>query len=218
MSTFSVYMIRHGQTYFNKYRRMQGWCDSPLTEVGKQDARNAGKMLAGIHFDAAYASDMTRAMDTAKLILPASGNDELDVTPMPAFREAFYGYFEGDDTSQTWYMIGAPHQAPSLSDIIAKYGIHKAKDFAKEADPFHQAENNAEFWERVNGGLAELRAKSHDGDKVLLVSHGNTIFSIAAEYMALNSPARPQNGSVTKFTISDDDIHVDYFGKKDHIA
>lgn len=30
MATFSVYMIRHGQTYFNKYRRMQGWCDSPL--------------------------------------------------------------------------------------------------------------------------------------------------------------------------------------------
>ena len=44
MATFSVYMIRHGQTYFNKYRRMQGWCDSPLTAVGEQDARNAGKM------------------------------------------------------------------------------------------------------------------------------------------------------------------------------
>ena len=40
MATFSVYMIRHGQTYFNKYRRMQGWCDSPLTAVGEQDARS----------------------------------------------------------------------------------------------------------------------------------------------------------------------------------
>ena len=104
MATFSVYMIRHGQTYFNKYRRMQGWCDSPLTAVGEQDARNAGKMLNGIDFDAVYASDMTRAMRTAELILPASGNTDLTVQPIAAFREAFYGYFEGDDTSQTWFI------------------------------------------------------------------------------------------------------------------
>ncbi|MCE2138595.1 histidine phosphatase family protein, partial [Streptococcus thermophilus] len=78
--------------------------------------------------------------------------------------EAFYGYFEGDDTSQTWFMVGAPHQAPSLSAIIEQYGIEKAKDFCKEADPFHRAENNAEFWQRVNGGLDTLRAHHHDGD------------------------------------------------------
>lgn len=217
MATFSVYMIRHGQTYFNKYRRMQGWCDSPLTAVGEQDARNAGKMLNGIDFDAVYASDMTRAMRTAELILPASGNTDLPVQPMAAFREAFYGYFEGDDTSQTWFMVGAPHQAPSLSAIIEQYGIEKAKDFCKEADPFHRAENNAEFWQRVNGGLDTLRAHHHDGDKVLVVSHGNTIYSIAARFAALTSPARPQNGSVTKFTISDNDVTLDYFGRKDHL-
>ncbi|MFB9768914.1 histidine phosphatase family protein [Lactiplantibacillus modestisalitolerans] len=217
MATFSVYMIRHGQTYFNKYRRMQGWSDSPLTTVGENDARNAGKMLSDIKFDAAYASDMTRAMRTAKLLLPASGNGDLSVQPLAAFREAFYGYFEGDDTSQTWFEVGAPHQAPSLSEIIAKYGIEKAKDFCKEADPFHSAENNAEFWERVNGGLATLRAKQHAGDKVLLVSHGNTIYSIAAKFADLSSPDRPQNGSVTKFTISDDTVTLDYFGRKDHL-
>ncbi|WP_262338226.1 histidine phosphatase family protein [Lactiplantibacillus plantarum] len=98
-------------------------------------------MLNGIDFDAVYASDMTRAMRTAELILPASGNTDLTVQPMAAFREAFYGYFEGDDTSQTWFMVGAPHQAPSLSAIIEQYGIEKAKDFCKEADPFHRAEN-----------------------------------------------------------------------------
>ncbi len=108
MATFSVYMIRHGQTYFNKYRRMQGWCDSPLTTVGENDAVNAGKMLNGLKFDAAYASDMTRAMRTANLLLPASGNADLTVQPLAAFREAFYGYFEGDDTSQTWFEVGAP--------------------------------------------------------------------------------------------------------------
>ncbi|CAM3109099.1 histidine phosphatase family protein [Lactiplantibacillus plajomi] len=218
MATFSVYMIRHGQTYFNKYRRMQGWCDSPLTAVGEADARNAGKMLNGIHFDAVYSSDMTRAVRTAELMLPASGNADLTVQPLAAFREAFYGYFEGDDTSQTWFEVGAPHQAPTLSDIIATYGIEKAKDFCKAADPFHQAENNAEFWQRVNGGLDTLRANQQDGDKVLVVSHGNTIYSIAARFAELTSPERPQNGSVTKFTISDDAVQLDYIGRKDHLA
>ncbi|RRK10298.1 histidine phosphatase family protein [Lactiplantibacillus garii] len=218
MATFSVYMIRHGQTYFNKYRRMQGWCDSPLTTVGETDAVNAGKMLNGIHFDAAYASDMTRAMRTAQLMLPASGNEQLKVQPLAAFREAFYGYFEGDDTSQTWFEVGAPHNAPTLSDIIDQYGIEKAKDFCKEADPFHRAENNAEFWERVNSGIDTLRANQKDGDKVLLVSHGNTIYSIAAKFANLTSPDRPQNGSVTKFTVTDDTVSLDYFGRKDHLA
>lgn len=217
MATFSVYMIRHGQTYFNKYRRMQGWCDSPLTTVGEQDAVNAGKMLNGIHFDAAYASDMTRAVRTAELLLPASGNSALTVQPLAAFREAFYGYFEGDDTSQTWFEVGAPHDAPTLSDIIAQYGIEKAKDFCKEADPFHRAENNTEFWQRVNGGLDTLRANQQDGDKVLVVSHGNTIYSIAAKFAELTSPNRPQNGSVTKFTVTDDDVKLDYLGRKDHL-
>lgn len=218
MATFSVYMVRHGQTYFNKYRRMQGWCDSPLTTVGENDARNAGKMLNGIHFDAAYASDMSRAMRTAQLMLPASDNADLTVQPLAAFREAFYGYFEGGDTSQTWFEVGAPHKAPTLSAIIEQYGIEKAKDFCKEADPFHSAENNDEFWQRVNGGIDTLRANQKDGDKVLLVSHGNTIYSIADRFATLTSPERPQNGSVTKFTITDDDVQLDYLGRKDHLA
>lgn len=51
-----VYMIRHGQTLFNVLRRKQGWCDSPLTEVGIDQARAAGAYLRehGITFDHVY--------------------------------------------------------------------------------------------------------------------------------------------------------------------
>lgn len=93
----------------------------------------------------------------------------------------------------------------------------KRPRFCKEADPFHRAENNDEFWQRVNGGLDALRAKHQDGDKVLVVSHGNTIYSIASRFATLTSPERPKNGSVTKFTISDDTVSLDYFGRKDHL-
>lgn len=36
-----VYLMRHGQTLFNELKKVQGWCDSPLTELGKEQARQA---------------------------------------------------------------------------------------------------------------------------------------------------------------------------------
>ena len=41
----TVYIVRHGQTLLNRYKKMQGWVDSPLTEKGIQDGKRAGKIL-----------------------------------------------------------------------------------------------------------------------------------------------------------------------------
>ena len=65
----NVYLVRHGQTFLNKYHRMQGWSDTPLTEKGKQDAARAGQALAQVDFDYAFASDLKRTMDTARILL-----------------------------------------------------------------------------------------------------------------------------------------------------
>lgn len=40
-----LYLMRHGQTYFNIWHKIQGWCDSPLTPEGIKQAQNAGKIL-----------------------------------------------------------------------------------------------------------------------------------------------------------------------------
>ena len=48
-----LHLVRHGQTAFNRYNRLQGWCDSPLTDSGLADADKAGRKLAGIDFAAA---------------------------------------------------------------------------------------------------------------------------------------------------------------------
>ena len=49
-----LYLMRHGQTLFNVRRRIQGWCDSPLTELGKQQALKAKEYLKAISFDHYY--------------------------------------------------------------------------------------------------------------------------------------------------------------------
>lgn len=48
MATVELYLVRHGQTFLNKYHRMQGWSDAPLTTKGLQDADLAGERLAKI--------------------------------------------------------------------------------------------------------------------------------------------------------------------------
>mgnify|MGYP001172346015 FL=1 len=73
MAQFSIYFVRHGQTFFNLYNRMQGWSDSPLTEYGQATATKVGQALANTAFDYYYSSDSKRAIDTAQLIRQAAG-------------------------------------------------------------------------------------------------------------------------------------------------
>ena len=56
------YVVRHGQTLFNVLQKVQGWCDSPLTEQGVAVARKLGAGLAATPFSAAYSSDSGRAV------------------------------------------------------------------------------------------------------------------------------------------------------------
>ncbi|MDT6981177.1 histidine phosphatase family protein [Levilactobacillus zymae] len=214
----TLYVVRHGQTYFNIYNKLQGWSNSPLTEAGLADARQAGQRLKDVKFAAAYCSDTTRAEQTARTIIAANVTAP-KLTTAPFFREEFYGYFEGTDMAQAWYVAGAPHGVPTFKAIEAKYSIGRAKDFLKAADPFHQAEDNAEYWQRVDQGFDLIRRNPdlHNGDNVLLISHGNTLLSLMERYGQgkYDLSVRPANGSLTKLRLTDQDIQVLSYNQKD---
>ncbi|BDR52944.1 fructose 2,6-bisphosphatase [Bombiscardovia nodaiensis] len=200
-----IFAVRHGQTYFNRYNRLQGWSNSPLTEQGLKDAERAGHKLKGVDFQAAYCSDTTRAQVTAERIL--SMNQASDPKPplqtAMNFREQFYGYFEGQDMGMTWWAAGAPHGAKTYNDIVDKFGLAATRDFLKDADPFHDAESDQEYWQRVEEGFALIAGNTdlHDGGKVLLVWHGNSLLSLMHRFAgsAYDLSERPANGSVTSF-------------------
>ncbi|WP_125573906.1 histidine phosphatase family protein [Levilactobacillus huananensis] len=216
----TLYVVRHGQTYFNIYNKLQGWSNSPLTDNGIADAKAAGERLADVPFVAAYCSDTTRAEQTAGMILAANQSQPVaHLTALPEFREEFYGYYEGTDMAQAWYVAGAPHGTPTFKAIEEKYSIGKAKDFLKAADPFHQAEDNQEYWTRVDRGFETILANPavHDGDKVLLISHGNTLLSLMERYGEgrYDLSVRPANGSLTKLRLTADGITVLSYNEKD---
>lgn len=217
MTKLNIYLVRHGQTYYNIYNKLQGWSNSPLTEKGKQDAKKAGERLKEIHFDAAFCSDTTRAMETIQEILDLNQADSVHSPVVaPYFREEFYGSYEGTNMDLAWYNAGAPHGYNTFKEIVLASSIGQAKDWLKDADPFHDAENNQEYWERMNKGLELIRhADLPEDANVLWVSHGNTLLSLVEKFGGgkYDITVRPKNGSLTTATLTDHDFKIEEYDK-----
>ena len=127
-----LYLMRHGETLFNTQKRVQGWCDSPLTENGILQAEQAKQYFAkkGISFDAVYSSTQERATDTAKIVAP----DYL-VIQLKGIKEMNFGSFE----AQPEHLL--PKHRPgsrSFEDIrevgqrVLKTVLEKAEEHTKD--------------------------------------------------------------------------------------
>ncbi|MEE6683319.1 phosphoglycerate mutase family protein [Limosilactobacillus reuteri] len=217
MTKLNIYLVRHGQTFFNIYNKLQGWSNSPLTMKGKEDAKVAGEKLQNIHFDGAFCSDLSRAMETAQVILNLNNaNSVAHPVTAPYFREEFYGSYEGTNMDLAWYNAGAPHSFKNFREIVTAYSIGQAKDWLKDADPFHDAENNEEYWQRMDKGIELIRnADLPDDANVLWVSHGNTVLSLVERFGhgKYDVTERPANGSLTRLTLTDNDMEIVEYNK-----
>lgn len=96
-----ILLVRHGQSEWNAVGRWQGWADPPLSELGRQQSRLAGKSLDGI--DVAVSSDLRRAIDTAALMVEPLGLAQATVEPR--LRERDVGEWTGltrDEINRRW--------------------------------------------------------------------------------------------------------------------
>lgn len=87
-----LYVMRHGETDWNKERRLQGQADVPLNEFGRLLARETAKGMAAIDFDAVYSSPLVRARETAELVI---GDRSLPVMVDERLQEMSFGPYEG---------------------------------------------------------------------------------------------------------------------------
>ncbi len=192
---------------------MQGWSDTPLTDQGHQDAARAGQALAKLDFDYLFSSDFKRAVDTANIILEHHPTNKITAPIQdPAFREEFFGYFEGADDAQSAIMVGAPEKFLNFHEILTKYGLPKMQDMIAASDPFQNAENHERFWQRVDKGFDRLRSLP-EGSVSVVVSHGMTISAIVDRYGDGDYRQGPLNGSITKLTLDQNSTTVDFYNQ-----
>lgn len=215
--SFNLYLVRHGQTYLNKYGRMQGWSDAPLTESGITDADAAGKRLANVDFAGAYSSDLSRARITAEHIL-AQNDQSGDLTApveLPGFREVFFGVYEGLRGDEIAGEIAAEKQLVD-ADKITSYGdltkhltMDGTMDTFHEVDSYHDAESAKMFWKRFDVALDTVRENHKDGDNVLVVAHGTVVRNVAGRFDSEKTThIAPQNGMVSVWEVTDDDLKM----------
>jgi broad specificity phosphatase PhoE len=148
----TLLMARHGQTDLNIDERWQGRLDPPLNATGRAQARALALALPG-GIDVLVVSPQLRARQTAAPVAEALG---LPLQLQADFRERDFGIFEGLSLAE------ALQQHPALVERNAAY---------RWDDQPPGAEATRAVVDRVARGLALLRHR-HDGQTVLLVSHG----------------------------------------------
>ena len=93
----TFYIVRHGQTDWNKKHLIQGQTDIPLNEEGKLQVKGLAEEFRSIHFDAVFSSDLTRTRQTAEIL---ALEKKLAVGATHLLRERTFGKLEGKATSE----------------------------------------------------------------------------------------------------------------------
>ncbi len=88
----TIILIRHGETDWNREQVFRGKIDVPLNEVGLSQARGVKKALEGVAIDVIYASPLSRALDTARVLSEGSA---LDVRTDEGFSDVDFGSWQG---------------------------------------------------------------------------------------------------------------------------
>lgn len=180
-----LYLLRHGQTEFNVKKLVQGRCDSPLTNLGRQQAQTAAAWLKvhGVVPDKVVSSPLGRAMDTASLVATELLGADADVEPCEGIIERCYGTFEE-----------GPHDALP-TDVW---------DPGEDLVPFG-GEGSKTLQERMVAALTNLI--SAEGIETLLaVSHGSASrqFIKAAAPEGFELPAKLPNCAIMIFDFDEE--------------
>jgi len=105
---YTLILLRHGQSEWNKSNQFTGWVDVRLTDQGKAEAARGGELLAeiGVLPDVVHTSVLTRAIQTADIALEAADRLWIPVKRSWRLNERHYGALQGKDKAQTLAEFG----------------------------------------------------------------------------------------------------------------
>jgi 2,3-bisphosphoglycerate-dependent phosphoglycerate mutase len=181
-------LLRHGESTWNKENRFTGWTDVDLSEKGREEARDAGRLMGAekYEFDVAYTSVLKRAIRTLWIAL-----DELDMMWIPVHRswrlnERHYGALQGLNKAETAAKFGdeqvkiwrrsydTPPPALTLEDPRHPSHDRRYSGLKRTELPLTESLKDTvarflPYWHEVIA--PDIKA----GKRVLIVAHGNSL-------------------------------------------
>lgn len=199
----TVYMVRHGETDWNRAHRMQGWSDIPLNERGREQAAFAARALASVPLDVIYTSPLKRAEKTAEII---RGERKIPLFAEKGFIEINLGKWDGHTPDEMDVLY--PGQYDIWRSTPGDVHIDGGETFAKVQERAWKA-----FLSMVN---------EEKGKHILLVSHmgclSTILFKIAG--YPLNDLWKHPIGNCALCRVdieTDGTMHIQEWGRDDYI-
>lgn len=159
-----IYLVRHGQTEWNREKRIQGSIDRPLNLKGEMQAHRLGRQLKEVDFDLIFSSPLSRARQTAEIL-----NQYLtrEILLDPVLKENYYGMAEGMTRDEYFH-----HFSSQIAEVEAipfpKRAHHKVVP---------DAESLADVASRVVPFLDRV-VQEAKGKNLLAVTHGGVIRAV----------------------------------------
>lgn len=192
----TLILIRHGQSHWNAENRFTGWVDTPLSDIGREEARLGGQRLAetGIRVDRAFTSALRRAIDTGRIVLETL--DQADLAQVEAWElnERFYGALTGRNKAQTAEEFGADQvHIWRRSYDVPPPGGESLADTGRRALPYFRG---------------TVLPATREVGTVLVSAHGNSLRAIVKELEGISDADIPgleiATGVPTIYTLDGD--------------
>jgi len=175
-----LFLVRHGETDWNRERRVQGRSDVPLNDRGRAQARAAGKLLASRRWDAVLTSPLSRASETAALIAQELGLGAPEL--IEAAIERDYGDAEGLDFRTLDEQWPGRQRAPG-------------------------GETRDQVAARFLPALLDIAGR-RPGQSLVIVSHGGTIRSVLSSVAPAHAHEKISNTSIHSFRVVDGTLEL----------
>ena len=174
----NLILVRHGQSLWNKERRFTGWADIDLTEQGRSEAKEAGKLIKElkIEFNSYFTSKLKRATESLEIILEILNKKNVEIIKTAALNERHYGGLT----------------SLNKDDIIKKYGSKKVQVWRRSFDiPPPPMESNHPYKDKISSDILSESLKDtfervvpyynekikpliSEKKNILIVFHGNS--------------------------------------------
>ena len=180
-------LIRHGQSTANASGVWQGQTEFPLSQEGREQARSVGKALAGERFDAIYSSPLSRALETAEIIVRETGFPG-DIVPIEDLTERRGGSLEGTTHAE---------REARNPELVKKF-LELPEE---ERWTLVGAETDEEILHRFERAISGIRARHAEGARIVVVSHGGVMRAFLRDRFGpgvLPGNERAPNASITR--------------------